>query len=159
MNDTRLREGEKALDELKRLYHSGVSSWPVEWRGQKLSESEFKQQVEKIFKGVEGERKRSEVLDAALAKSKGMSESAAQTRSKLENQLVELSLQRDILKVEQINEKLATQLQNLGSALQNTTFLAANLTTDKVRSIDELISQEQAYGSDGSVFRKALGLE
>lgn len=148
--------GNKALTELKAVYQeaSAGNKWPATWNGAPRDEAMVKQQIVSFARQIAAQVALKAKVDAGLKQLDNQILKVQEASGQAQEQLAQIKVSRETLKVQKITDDLSKQLVNIGSTLQATIGVASESTG--TITLDQL-KAESATTVDESEFNKIMG--
>ncbi|MCY2928208.1 MAG: hypothetical protein NTV86_01695 [Planctomycetota bacterium] len=148
--------GEKALGELKTIYLQSEekATWPAEWRGETRDKDWVKRQIVALHNQCDGQKKLVSKIAVGVRQLDAQALKAQEGRAKAQEQLAEITTNREMLKVQKLTADLTERLVSMKGALQATLSTATEATG--VISLEQLAREETVF-TDSSAFDKIMG--
>jgi len=149
---------DKALPELKALWeknNADATAWPVTWHGQSLDRDGFKRQMVSLFHEQQTQQNLLAKVDDGMAKLNAQTGKIADARAQAQEQLSEISANRELLKVQNLTNDLTDKLVAMKSALQATVATAKESNGSTV-SLEQLTAESGAAAPSDTDFDKMI---
>jgi len=149
---------DKALPELKALWERNQpegSTWPVTWKGNTYDRDAFKRQMVSLFHEQQTQKTLLAKVEDGITKLNNQNGKIADARAKAQEQLSEISANRELLKVQNLTNDLTDRLVAMKSALQTTVATAKE--SNGTVSLDQLTADTGAAAPSDADFDKIIG--
>lgn len=151
--------GKKSLDQLKTLYREaagdGGSGFPVKWLNKEMSEDVVKKQILRTAGEVQSQEKLRAMYEKAIAQLSKAERDLEQQQEKAKEQLANISVSMETLKIQDISNELAGQLADMGGMLAGIVDFETE-DPDQLVSLDDISSVSESVVDD-SKFDEIMG--
>jgi hypothetical protein len=148
---SKIANGEKAFEELKKLYREATASeaakaFPVEWRGKSLDDSAMKRQIVSFNKQIEQQKTLRQKVEQGLRQLDAQESKIQDAEAQAQQQLAEVTANRELLKVQSLTDDLQERLVSMRGALQATVSTASE--SSSVVTLEQLEAESAMTVSD-----------
>ena len=139
--------GEKMLDELKAKYKEADGdggSFPIKVSGYEFNQEKAKKSIIKYAGDIASAKKLASMLENAIAKLTGLSSSLQSKKNQAKEQLAEIKVQMESLKIQDMTKDLATDLAGMTEALGGTLIdIGTEIDTNEVPDLDTIMQNSE----------------
>ena len=139
--------GEKIIDELKAKYKAADGdggSFPIKVSGYEFNQEKAKKSIVKYAGDIASAKKLASMLENAVAKLTGLSSSLQSKKNQAKEQLAEIKVQMESLKIQDMTKDLATDLAGMTTALQGTLIdIGTDINTNEVPDIGTMTQNSE----------------
>ena len=144
--------GTKALENARTVY-SQAGQWPVVWLSQPRSEEFMKQQIIAFYDQVEGHQSVLEQCNEGIRTLDAQLGSLFGKRSNLTQQLSQIKVNRQLVRIQKITDDLVGKLSAIGGVIQ--TSIMALKSPDQILSVED-VKSEYTPDAANHKFEKAM---
>lgn len=154
--ENKVRLGDKTVTELKDLYATTekANAWPCKWLGQDRDKDWMKLQIVSLYNTTERNKKLQATVETGLKTLDVQNTRVQDARGKAQEQLADIKVNREMLKVNKITNELTDRLVSMKAVLQTSIIPASD--SKAIISLDTLVEQSAA-APDDSAFDKIMG--